>query len=115
MLTIMLSVAGLAAMEKALLLMAAIYLCVTGAVGIYEAWSKKRGVLGWIVSIVASIIGGTIGGFSLGTVAMLPAGALATRLGPGWAELDAIVGLPASIIGLFLGSWIALQLVNRFR
>ena len=28
------------------------------ALGLYEAWSQKRGVLGWIVSVVASVVGG---------------------------------------------------------
>ena len=27
------------------------------AVGIHEAWTKKRGVLGWIVNIVVSFVG----------------------------------------------------------
>ena len=27
------------------------------AVGIHEAWTKKRGVLGWIVNIVVSLVG----------------------------------------------------------
>ena len=27
------------------------------AVGIHESWSNKRGVLGWIVSIVAALVG----------------------------------------------------------
>ena len=30
------------------------------AVGIYEAWSRKRGALGWIVNIVAAVIGGFV-------------------------------------------------------
>jgi hypothetical protein len=30
------------------------------AVGIHEAWLNKRGALGWIVSIVASVIGGLV-------------------------------------------------------
>jgi uncharacterized membrane protein YeaQ/YmgE (transglycosylase-associated protein family) len=115
MLTTMLFVLGLAAMEKALLLMAAIYLGVTGAVGIYEAWVKKRGAAGWIVNIVVSVIGGTIGGFALGGAAMAPAEALGRQLGPNWAELDASLGLVATIIGLVAGSWIALRIVNRFR
>lgn len=115
MLTTMLFVLGLAAMEKALLLMAVMYLGVTGAVGIYEAWSNKRGPGGWLVNIVASVVGGTIGGFALGSIVMLPAEALARRLGPGWAELDATLGLAATIIGLVLGSWLTLRIVNRFR
>ncbi len=31
------------------------------ALGLYEAWSQKRGVLGWLVSIVASVVGGFLG------------------------------------------------------
>jgi hypothetical protein len=115
MLTTMLFVVGLAAMEKALLLMAVMYLGVTGAVGIYEAWKKKRGAVGWIVNIVASLVGGTIGGFVLGSAVMLPAAALGQQLGPNWAELDALLGLPATIIGLVLGSWMTLRIINRFR
>ncbi len=30
------------------------------AVGIHEAWTKKRGPLGWIASIVAAVIGGFV-------------------------------------------------------
>ena len=60
MLTTMLLVPGLAAMEKALLLMTVMFICVTGAVGIYEAWAKKRGAVGWLVNVAASVIGGTL-------------------------------------------------------
>lgn len=115
MLTTLLFVLGLAAMEKALLLMAAIYLGVTGAVGVYEACTKKRGAVGWIVNIVASVIGGTIGGFALGAAVGSAAGMLGKQLGPNWAELDAALGLVATLFGLVLGSWFALRIVNRFR
>lgn len=115
MLVTVLFIPGLAAMEKALLLMAAIYICVTGAVGIYEAWKKRRGPVGWIVNILASVVGGTIGGFALGSAAMLPAAALSKQLGPSWAELDASLGLLGTVAGLVLGSWLALRIVNRFR
>lgn len=36
------------------------------AVGIYEAWSKGRGPLGWFVNIVVSIIGGLLAVMLLG-------------------------------------------------
>jgi hypothetical protein len=42
--------------------MALLFLCGTLTVAIYEVWSKKRGVLGWIVSIITSAVGGTVGG-----------------------------------------------------
>ena len=31
--------------------------CATLAVAIFEAWTKRRGVLGWIVNIVTSFVG----------------------------------------------------------
>ena len=30
------------------------------AVGLYEAWLNKRGPLGWIVNIIAAVIGGLL-------------------------------------------------------
>jgi uncharacterized membrane protein YeaQ/YmgE (transglycosylase-associated protein family) len=39
------------------------------AVGLYEAWLKKRGALGWIVNIVASVVGGFVAA-SLGSMVM---------------------------------------------
>lgn len=116
MLTTLLLVHGrLAAMEKALLLMVVMYAGVTSAVGIYEAWKNKRGPLGWIVNIIASVVGGTCGGILVGGGAMAAAGLVRDRLLPTWPELDALVGLPAMLAGLVLGSWLALKLVNRFR
>lgn len=109
----MLLVFGLAAMEKALGLMLLVYLGGTFAVGVYEAWTHKRSALGWIVSIVCSVIGGTFGGLALGIGAMAAVDAMG--LSAKWAELDALVGLFATIIGMLLGSWLVLRTVNRFR
>ena len=33
------------------------YLVAALALGIHEAWTQKRGVLGWIVNIVVSLVG----------------------------------------------------------
>ena len=33
------------------------YIAAALAVGIHEAWTQKRGVLGWIVNIVVSFVG----------------------------------------------------------
>lgn len=104
---------ALAAMEKALALMALLFLCGTLAVGIYEAWSNKRGVLGWIVSLGTSVVGGTVGGMGLGMAAMAAVATMSKGLSPEWAELDASVGLVATIIGMLVGSWLALRIVNR--
>lgn len=115
MLTALFFVSGLSAMEKSLGLMALLLVGGALAVGIHEARKSERGVLGWIVSIVAAIVGGTIGGMVLSFGAMIPADAIGKRLGPGWAELDATVGLIAMLIGIVLGARLALRLANRFR
>jgi hypothetical protein len=49
--------------------LALVFLVAALAVGIHEAWSKKRGVLGWIVSIVASLAGAFLAA-SLGSMGM---------------------------------------------
>jgi hypothetical protein len=86
------------------------------AVGLHDAWSNKRGVLGWIVSIVCSVIGGflvvTFGGMVM--EAILPFlglnGSLATSQHP--MRYVSSVGM---MVLTLLGSWVALQMVNRFR
>jgi hypothetical protein len=86
------------------------------AVGLHEAWSNKRGVLGWIVSIVCSVIGGfaalSIGGLVMEEI--LPRlglnGPLATSQHPMRYISPAIM-----MVVTLLGAWAALQLVNRFR
>ena len=86
------------------------------AVGIYEAWSKKRGVLGWIVNIVASLIGGfvavSMGGMAMETILsnLQLEGALASSGHP----LLYISSAGMAILTV-LGSWITLEIVNRFR
>jgi hypothetical protein len=86
------------------------------AVGIHEAWSNKRGVLGWIVSIVCSIIGGflavTFGGLVMEEIRPLLhlEGSLASSQHP--MRYVASAGMMALTL---LGSWIALQIANRHR
>jgi hypothetical protein len=86
------------------------------AVGFHDAWSNKRGVLGWIVSIVCAVIGGFLG-VTLGALVMetiLPLmeldGPLAASQHP--MRYVASAGMMALTL---LGSWAALQIVNRFR
>ena len=93
-----------------------IFLLAMLAVGLNEAWSKKRGVLGWIVSIVVSVVGGfsgaVIGSTVLGAMLSLLQleGSLVATGGP-----LLYVSLAGQMILTLLGSWIALQIVNRFR
>lgn len=86
------------------------------AVGLYEAWSKKRGALGWIVNIVASLIGGFVA-VSLGGLAMemiLSHLQLEGSLESSNHPLLYIASGGMAILTV-LGSWIALQIINRFR
>ena len=91
------------------------------AVGLYEAWLNKRGVLGWIVNIFASVIGGLIVGMVAATamdiilpLLILPfvsfEGSLASSRHPLLYILEA-----GMAIALLMGSWFTLQIVNRFR
>lgn len=87
------------------------------AVGIHDAWSNGRGVLGWIVSIFCAVIGGGVAMSLAGVVIMEPIlpllklnGPLATSQHP--MRYIAPVGM---ILITLLGSWGALKIVNRFR
>lgn len=86
------------------------------AVGLHEAWSNKRGAFGWIASIVCSVIGGFLAITFAGLVmeAILPFlglnGSLATSQHP-----MRYVSYAGMMLLTLSGSWIALQIVNRFR
>jgi hypothetical protein len=86
------------------------------AVGIHEAWTKKRGVLGWIVNIVVSFFGAFLAAQVGGTViaimlsAVNPGKSLAATGGPLFS-----VALAGTMIVTLLGAWGALQIVNRWR
>jgi hypothetical protein len=83
------------------------------AVGIHEAWTSKRGVLGWIVNIAVSFLGtfvaAQLGGLIM--VMLLPSrGSLAATGGAVMA-----IALAGAMLFALLGAWGALQLVNRWR
>ena len=86
------------------------------AVGSYESWSGNRGPFGWIVNIVAAIIGGLVA-ISLMAMALETIltsihfeGQLATSHHP--MRYISEAGMAISTV---LGSWITLQIINRFR
>ena len=87
------------------------------AVGVHEAWTKKRGALGWIVNIVVSFVGAFLvappGGM---VVAMLlsPFMAGSTSLAAAGGSVMH-VALAGMMIVTLLGSWGALWVVNRWR
>ena len=94
-------------------MMTIVFLAVV-ALGLYDAWSQKRGVLGWIVSIVASVVGGFLG-------AAVASGILGTmlsylNLGVPLAESQhplRYIGSAGMMLLAMLGAWIALQFVGR--
>src|SRR4029078_3018540 len=93
------------------------FLVAAVALGIHEAWTRKRGVLGWIVSILVSLFGAFLAAQFGGMVMAILLGmffhvdgSLAATGGPVMSM--ALAG--AMVITLF-GSWGALWLVNRLR
>src|SRR5215203_3271039 len=90
----------------------------TLAVGIQEAWTNGRGVLGWIVSIVVAVVGAFAAAPLAGMVMVL----VVALLNPGGGSSLAAIGGPLFDLALaghmaltLLGSWAALQVVNRRR
>lgn len=87
------------------------------AVGTHEAWTKQRGVLGWIVNVVVSFIGALAGAQLGGLVLVGLIGAVMdvhgslARMG-GVAMSAALVG---GMLATLLGAWGALWIVNRWR
>lgn len=87
------------------------------AVAIHEAWTKRRGLLGWIVNIVVSFAGALL-------IAPLAGGVMVALLLPfmdGASSLAAAggarmsVALSGQMALTLLGSWGALWLLNRWR
>lgn len=91
-------------------------LVVALAIGVHEAWTRKRGVLGWIVNIVVSFVGAFLVAPLGGMVVVLALGpfidssSLAATGGP--VMFVAVAGM---VIITLLGSWGALWIVNRWR
>ena len=86
------------------------------AVGIHEAWTKKRGVLGWIVNIVVSLVGAfllaPLGGMVIVMILspFMDRPSLAATGGP--VMYAALAGM---MLVTLLGAWGALWIVNRWR
>lgn len=87
------------------------------AVGLHEAWTNKRGVPGWIVSVVVALVGAfltaPLGGFLI-VILLSPfmdgASSIAAAGGPQMA-----VALACQMAISLFGAWAALWLVGRWR
>ena len=99
------------AMTMGLALLAAV-----PAVGIHEAWTKKRGVLGWIVNIVVSLVGAflfaPLGGMVL-VMILSPFMDKPSLAATGGGVM--YVALAGQMLVVLLGAWGALWIVNRWR
>ena len=86
------------------------------AVGIHEAWTKKRGVLGWIVNIVVSLVGAflfaPLGGLVL-VIILSPFMDKPSLAATGGGVM--YVALAGQMLVVLLGAWGALWIVNRWR
>jgi hypothetical protein len=95
------------------------YIAAAMAVGIHEAWTKKRGVLGvlgWIVNIAVSFVGVFVGaqlGGLLMVVILSPFMDRPSLAATGGLALS--IALAGGMLFSLLGAWGALQIVNRWR
>ena len=85
------------------------------AVGIYEAWTKKRGLVGWIVNIVVSVVGAfvvaPIGGMVMVIVSPFMDSSSLAAAGGGVMYLS----FAGTMVIMLLGAWGAVRIVNRSR
>ncbi len=93
-----------------------VFVVVTLAVPIEEAWSNRRGAIGWIVNLFASVLGGltAIALIGMAMEAILPQLHLEGSLASSQHPLKYVVVAVIAIM-MVAGSWIPLQLVNRLR
>ena len=86
-------------------------------VGIHEAWTKKRGVLGWIVNIVVTFVGALVAA-PLGGAVMAAIIGLVVNVEGSLAKTGGLVmsvALAGGMVATLLGAWGALWIVNRWR
>lgn len=86
------------------------------AVGVHEAWTMKRGVLGWVVNIVVSLVGvflaAQLGGMVI-AILLSPFASGSSLAASGGGVMS--VALAGAMILALAGAWAALQIVNRWR
>lgn len=94
-----------------------VFLLAALAVGIHEAWTRKRGALGWIVNIAVSFVG-ALAGANLGGMVMVLTLGLVAHVDGSLAKTGGLVmaaALAGGMVATLLGAWGALRIVNRWR
>ena len=93
-----------------------VFVVVTLAVAIYEAWANRRGALGWIVNLFVSILGGltAIAVIGMAMETILPHLHLGGSLASSQDPLKYVLVVVIAIL-MVAGSWIPLLMVNRLR
>jgi len=88
----------------------------TLAIAIFEAWTKRRGVLGWIVNVVSSFVAtfvaAQLGGLLMVAILMPFASGSSLAASGGAVMAVSLAGVMAASV---LGSWGALMILNRWR
>lgn len=93
------------------------YIVAALGVGLHEAWTKRRGVLGWIVNLVVSFVGAFVGA-QLGGLLLVIVLSLVANVDGSLAKTGGLVmsvALAGGMLFSLLGAWGALQIVNRWR
>jgi hypothetical protein len=86
------------------------------AVGLHEAWTKKRGVFGWIVNLVVSFVGALVAapiGGPLVALLVSPFMSGTSIAASGGGAMSLALMLMTGVV--LAGAWAALWVVNRWR
>jgi hypothetical protein len=99
---------------------ALVFLAAALVVGIHDAWTNRRGVLGWIVSIVTAFVGFVVAGLLGGTLIDMFMGIAVPLLKIEGSLAETrhpllYITSAATMLFILLGTWLALQFVNRWR
>jgi hypothetical protein len=109
---VLLEALNLKTSERAGLVYAVVFVFIVLGTGAYEAWSRKRGVPGWIVNILASAFGCFL------AVGVLGFGMEAAIARVQWAMAPSIQNYVVAAVGtsfIVIVSWLPIKLIDLFR
>jgi hypothetical protein len=94
----------------------AVVILIILAVGIYEAAANRRGVLGWIVNIVAVVVGGFVVINIIGLLMdlIIPLLRLDMALAKSGHPVKYVLTAGTAVL-VVLGTWAPLLIINRWR